>query len=50
MVSKHDDNGLLRETIESALVMADDRQDHLVAALLAHCLDELDRQNTAASR
>ncbi|HXH16577.1 MAG TPA: hypothetical protein VNJ10_10660 [Sphingomonas sp.] len=50
MVSQHDENGLLREAIETALLLADDRQDHLVAALLAHCLDELDRQNSSASR
>ena len=43
MAADTDDTALLRETIERALSIADARLCHIVAALLAHCLDELDR-------
>lgn len=43
MAADNDDMALLRETIERALSIADARLCHLVAALLAHCLDEIDR-------
>ena len=38
------DMGALRDAIARALLIADERLDHLVGALLAQCLDELDRK------
>lgn len=46
MADGQDDNGALREAIARALLIADERLDHLVGALLAQCLDELDRKGT----
>ncbi len=43
MAAEHDDTGLLHDTIAHALAIADDRRSHLIAALLAQCLDELER-------
>lgn len=36
-----DDTRILRSAIEHALAIADAQQRYLLAALLAHCLDEL---------
>lgn len=36
-----DDTQILRDAIENALAIADGQQRYLMAALLAHCLDEL---------
>ena len=36
-----DDTQILRDAIENALTIADGQQRYLMAALLAHCLDEL---------
>ncbi len=44
MADGQDDNGALREAIARALLIADERLDHLVGAMLAQCLDELDRK------
>ncbi|MCP8890898.1 hypothetical protein [Sphingomonas faeni] len=49
MAADNDDMALLRETIERALSIADARLCHLVAALLAHCLDEIDRDRARDS-
>lgn len=38
------DTGALRDAITGALAMADAQQNYLIAALLAECLDELDRR------
>ncbi|WP_164913413.1 hypothetical protein [Sphingomonas sp. UV9] len=45
MTEKQDDSGALREAIAQALLIADDRLDHLVGALLAQCLDQLERKS-----
>ncbi|MES3099364.1 hypothetical protein [Sphingomonas faeni] len=44
MAVEYEDSGALREAIARALLIADERLDHLVGALLAQCLDELDRK------
>jgi hypothetical protein len=44
MADEQDNNGALREAIARALLIADERLDHLVGAMLAQCLDELDRK------
>ena len=36
--------GALRDAVARALLLADERLDYLIGALLAQCLDELDRQ------
>ena len=43
MAVEKKDVGALRDAIARALLIADDRRHHLVGALLAQCLDELDR-------
>lgn len=49
MADGQDDNGALREAIARALLIADERLDHLVGAMLAQCLDELDRKGARDS-
>ena len=44
MADEQDNNGALREAIARALLIADERLDHLVGAMLAQCLDELNRK------
>jgi hypothetical protein len=48
MATLYDDSTALRETIEFALSIADEKQNYLIAALLADCLDQLDRMHGPA--
>ena len=43
MAVEREDAEALRDAVARALLIADERRDHLVGALLAQCLDELDR-------
>ncbi|WP_380781370.1 hypothetical protein [Sphingomonas sp. R86520] len=43
MTTMHDETAALRTAITHALAIADEQRSHLVAALLAECLDRLDR-------
>ena len=44
MTIEREEAGALRDAVARALLLADERLDYLVGALLAQCLDELDRQ------
>jgi hypothetical protein len=46
MATLHDDSAALRDTIAYALAIADEQGNYLVAAMLAECLDQLDRTLT----
>jgi hypothetical protein len=45
MATLHDNSAALRDAIAHALAIADEQGNYLVAALLAECLDQLDRQH-----
>ncbi|SFO36722.1 hypothetical protein [Sphingomonas sp. OK281] len=44
MAIEREETGALRDAVAHALSIADERLNHLIGALLAQCLDELDRQ------